>query len=751
MATDNVKIRFKIEAAGGDVPDDIRKALEGVGNEADAVTSKAEKLSSTFFKMNQVVEGVQNIAGAFSTMNGVISGYTSSYMSQISAESRLQQVMKNTMDASEGEIAAIKELASAQQALGVIGDEVQLAGAQELATYMEKADSLKKLIPVLNDVVAQQYGYNATAEGAVSIATMMGKVFEGQTSALSRYGYSFSEAEDAVLKFGTEEEKAATLAEVVSRSVGGVNEALAATPTGAFVQLTNNIGDMKEKIGEMLMPLQGVMSVLSDTGQAAAGIVQLGTAISTLTKVTGIASAATKVWSVVQAALNAVMSANPISLVILAVGALVAGIVALYKNCESFRNMCNAVWEVIKVLGQVIWAIVKGAFEAWLANVKLVIKAVRQLCEWIGESAFGKAVKKFVAWIKDGVIKIFDKVTATIKVVISWLKRLFNIEENQTVEAIEATNEALKEEAINIEEVAARINEQAAAEKALAEAQKAASKASSSAIKEQIEAKQQVIELVKGQYGYEQQEIAKLNKQLEQASGAEIERIYLQISALQKLIDKREEALKVSAGTSALSPAGVSIPAAVELPDSSALNDYLKRQKDLFNDKAREQAEAYRTVIGSISGTFNELGSAIGGTAGQWVSWAGSMVSSIGKAIPALMSLIAVEGKEAAIGAASSVSAIPIVGPILAVAAVASVVASLLSIPKFAQGGLAYGPTLGLFGEYQGARSNPEVIAPLSKLQDMIAGSGGGRVELFIDGRNLRGVLSKVDNYRSRI
>ncbi|HMA79102.1 MAG TPA: hypothetical protein VKP88_08350, partial [Candidatus Paceibacterota bacterium] len=39
--------------------------------------------------------------------------------------------------------------------------------------------------------------------------------------------------------------------------------------------------------------------------------------------------------------------------------------------------------------------------------------------------------------------------------------------------------------------------------------------------------------------------------------------------------------------------------------------------------------------------------------------------------------------------------------------------------------GIVSGPTLGLVGEYSGARNNPEVIAPLDKLQGMIDNSGG--------------------------
>ena len=45
-----------------------------------------------------------------------------------------------------------------------------------------------------------------------------------------------------------------------------------------------------------------------------------------------------------------------------------------------------------------------------------------------------------------------------------------------------------------------------------------------------------------------------------------------------------------------------------------------------------------------------------------------------------------------------------------------------LSLPAFADGGIVSGPTMGLVGEYPGAKTNPEVIAPLDKLRSMLGG-----------------------------
>ena len=64
-----------------------------------------------------------------------------------------------------------------------------------------------------------------------------------------------------------------------------------------------------------------------------------------------------------------------------------------------------------------------------------------------------------------------------------------------------------------------------------------------------------------------------------------------------------------------------------------------------------------------------------------------------------------------------------------------ALVEGLLGAIAFADGGIVSGPTLGLVGEYAGARNNPEVIAPLDKLQSMIGGNGGGATNVTVSGR----------------
>lgn len=228
----NVEFKLKFSLDGKEhiisTTDDVKQLAKELG----FANVSGDKLRDSLLKINNVTQSFQNAAQGIQELTGTLLDLTDSYATQQVNETRLANNMCNTMDARDEDIQSILDLCSAQQELGVIGDEVQLAGAQELATYLEKKSSLEALIPVMNDMLAQQNGLEASEESAAQVASMLGKVMEGQTAALSRYGYSFTEAQEQILKFGTEEERAAVLAEVVEFSVGGMNEVLRQTPAG---------------------------------------------------------------------------------------------------------------------------------------------------------------------------------------------------------------------------------------------------------------------------------------------------------------------------------------------------------------------------------------------------------------------------------------------------------------------------------------------------------------------------------------
>ena len=309
--------------------DSIGEGTEKLRDSVNSLNNDTDKLRNSLINSNQAVQAFEQMNSAVQGLQTAMHGLADIYAVQAQAETRLSTVMRNTMDATEADIQAIKNLASAQQELGVIGDEVQLSGAQELATYLGQKESLEKLIPVMNDMIAQQYGYTASAESAVGIATMMGKVMEGQTEALSRYGYSFTEAQKQILKFGTEEERAATLAEVIEESVGGVNAALAATDYGKIVQANNKLGDMKEQLGAIVAPAMTAVDKIASISIAFAGIGKgiatlksLHTTLKSLTVATKLQEVATKMLG--KAGITAAAGTNTLKIAVIGLQAAIS-------------------------------------------------------------------------------------------------------------------------------------------------------------------------------------------------------------------------------------------------------------------------------------------------------------------------------------------------------------------------------------------------------------------------------------------
>lgn len=260
----------------------IKNLMLRVGADFSAVTTQAKKASSSMGSMMSAINrSTSKLNGAISGMNKVLgaAGIAVSLAGIVHAakeaaaafnevqenNAALAQVMKNTMGATKAQWRSVLDLADAQQRLGVIDAEVTKAGAVELATYLGLSDSLETLIPVMNDMLAQQYGMAASSENATNIATMLGKVMNGQTGALSRYGYSFDAAQEAVLKYGDEAQRAAVLAQVVEESVGGMNRALAQTPAGRLQQVKFALGDIQEQFGKAVMTIATAFLPLLNT------------------------------------------------------------------------------------------------------------------------------------------------------------------------------------------------------------------------------------------------------------------------------------------------------------------------------------------------------------------------------------------------------------------------------------------------------------------------------------------------------
>lgn len=129
------------------------------------------------------------------------------------------------------------------------------------------------------------------------------------------------------------------------------------TDVKPYVDLTAQIGMAAMGIGSLIKTVKAM-----NVQQAI-----LKTRIVAVAAAQKMVTIATTAWTAIQKVLNLVLTANPIGLIITAIGALVAALIAAYKNCDGFRKIVDKVWEAIKPLANAIMNGLAKAFE-WLVE-----------------------------------------------------------------------------------------------------------------------------------------------------------------------------------------------------------------------------------------------------------------------------------------------------------------------------------------------------------------------------------------------
>lgn len=272
-----------------DAQDNASKHIKNVSGEISNLDKKLEQVAQRSRRTNRqlqrigdatFISAINAAQQSINSLSACVNDLSNAYKIQVQAETQLGEVMRQRMNATDADIDSIKRLASAQQELGVIGDEVQLAGAQQLATFLTQKSSIEALLPAMNNLLAQQKGLNASSGDAYTVANMMGKAMQGQVSALTRVGITMSETQKEALKMGTEEERAALLAEIITQNVGQMNAKLAQTDVGKQKQLENTLGDIKEQAGAVVQSFQPFITFASTSSTAIGGITTLAMSVA---------------------------------------------------------------------------------------------------------------------------------------------------------------------------------------------------------------------------------------------------------------------------------------------------------------------------------------------------------------------------------------------------------------------------------------------------------------------------------------
>ena len=594
----------------------------------------------------------------------------------------------------------------------------QTAGALEVLSQSnlkgaEAGTALRNILLKMQTVLGIDFTKNGLDEALAALqpklddVTYLAKLFGAENIAAAQYlitnAQAVGELTEQVTGTNVAQEQAAirtnTAAEEYKRLQAKVDDLKI-----SFFNATGAAAPMIALIGDNLPIIASMMTLVGSTAQTIdffrKNAILARTAIVAKTAAELASAGVMKIVAAGQAALNAVMSANPVALVVLAIAALVAGLIALYNRSESFRKVVDELWDGLKRVASVVYNSVITAFERCLNTVQTLWKTFKQLVGLGGELE------------EEG-----GKVAAA-------GEEMDSANESEEKSTDELNNE-LKEEGKSIATIAGleeRLN-------GLKQKQKESSLQNAIAVQKEIDA-------------YERRLVA-LKKQIALGS-----------HGMERLGDNNyKEALDLPELKGVDAPPSLDIPIKFEVSENK-IKENLMKMRQQFSDSIKEMVVfSEEQINGLVTSAFAGLGEAIA---------SGSPLEMLKRMLITVMDMLQQFGT-ALIAAGAASEALKAVawsgvGAIVAggalVAATAAAKAALSRATAFAEGGIVSGPTLALVGEYGGASSNPEVIAPLDKLRSLIdtdrADGGVGEVRFEIRGDVLEGILKKVNNRRRR-
>lgn len=609
---------------------------------------------------------------------------------QMQAEQRLLTALKGRESVQKRLIKQAGEL----QSRSIFGDEVIIGQQAFLA-------SLGLTEQQINDTIEASAQLSAATGMTLDSAVKnLAKTYGGLTGELG-------ESIPALKQFTAEELKNGAAVQFALDNYKGFAETVARTGLGPLQQLKNSLGDLGEEIGMVLMPV--VREIVGWLQEAVTWLQELSPATKTT---------------------------------IITVGGLVAAIGPLSMGLGA----------VLKML-----PLLKAGFAAMLGPVGLVATAIAAVTTAIigfnaaKKQAFSDAADQLVEKWRDGnytpeqladLQNRKESRVSALKTGIYYDQKDNSYDPGKS-KRIRESKEEIAQLEIEIEAISRLIGIKKQAEAA---AQNAATTTT---------AENKGTEETVGLIGRLQEKISQLDDTKKKATSTyeianlnkELEQTRLKLEDLQNtgqqgsIVKNRNGLMDKPITPLQFDPNAINPPAADWEAAAENFRQNLGSMKDtvqgaimdygvMLNSLVQDLAFAFGEGLGNIlsgDGAFDDLAAGFGRAVGQFLI-------SLGKQLIATSEVI-----ESIKVALNSIWAAPWAGLVVGAAAIAAGTAMINAFKSnagkgiaLANGGLAYGPTMALVGDNRGAGSDPEVIAPLSKLRQY----GFGRQSLeFVGGQ----------------
>lgn len=356
------------------------------------------------------VGGIADLGETVTVTSTLIKNYGLEWDQAGNIQDKIQITAKNGVTSFEQLAQALPRVSGSAAQLGVSMDELMAVFATTTGVTGNTAEVSTQLAAVLNSLIKPSteatkaanemgIGFNAASVQAAGGLEnfLLGldasiQEYAAKTGQLSQtiYGQLFGSAEAMRLLgslTGEQKEKFSQNIGAMADSAGEMDAAfdnMASTGESLKQTLANQMHAMMDWAGAIASSSAPYVEWIANSGTALLSMVQLSSGIKTVVtwlkavKVATLAQAAaakvvavaSNLWKVAQIALNFVLSANPIGIVVMAIAALVGALIAAYNNCETFRNICDAVWAVVKDVASAVWDFLVKAFEKASAVIK---------------------------------------------------------------------------------------------------------------------------------------------------------------------------------------------------------------------------------------------------------------------------------------------------------------------------------------------------------------------------------------------
>ena len=364
----NILIKIGAEAGGA-----VRE-LATVNRSLDETATTGQKMHAGLKK------AALPAAAALAALGYAAIDASKAAIADASAQEQLAGVLERSTGATDAQVSATEDWITAlSRASGVADDELRPALAK-LALASHDLGTAQSDLKIALDVSA------ATGKDVVAVSAAIAKGYTGSTGALNKL---IPGLDQATLKSKDMNAIMAMLAE----TTGGAMADHAGTAAGQYEILTNQMNELKETLGYALLPIieallpllvtfadfaakntTAIKILIGVVASLAAGILVANAAFKLYAAGQLVVKAATVAWTGAQWLLNAALAGNPIGLVIVAVAALVAGLIVAYKTSATFRAIVGAALDAVAAAARgvvsafhSVQAAASAAFE-WIAG-----------------------------------------------------------------------------------------------------------------------------------------------------------------------------------------------------------------------------------------------------------------------------------------------------------------------------------------------------------------------------------------------